>query len=222
MSLEAAIDNDVLIKSACFDLLDPLAEASGNPHLLGILGVAKYVVTHHLSVRADLSDGAGALARFETFMRAVSLLEPNEEEINLATAIEELAVRAGLPLDTGESQLCAIVIHKGAKLLITADKKAIESLEILLPDFNDLDHLQERVASFEQLVIGLTERLGPSETRQKVCAESGCDKTMSICFQCASNETQENFQPVGLASYINDLRDKAPTLLAPGEGVFGL
>jgi hypothetical protein len=216
--LKPQIDNDILIKCSCYALLDDLAAAAGGIEATGVLGVARFVVRKRLDRGDDIQDPSTARTRFEEFLKGSELLEPTPEEVALASAMEEAALRANASLDTGESQLCAIVLLRGARLLLTGDKRALASLELIAPVVPDLAGLRLRVACLEQFVLGVVESRGASSTRALVCNEARVDKTLSICFSCFS-ETDSQGIPDCLKSYIRAVRAKASTMLLEGDAL---
>lgn len=131
---DAAVDNDVLIKAACYGLA---AELDGS-RSLGVLGAAKYVIAGRIE-RMTLSGDRDAARTAALDLIARSLvLEPSRDELELAATIETSAQRQGLELDAGESQLAAMIVHRGIGLLETGDKRAIKGFEVLLDEFSAL------------------------------------------------------------------------------------
>lgn len=220
MSVEATIDNDVLIKCACYQMLDDVVDGLGGPGSVGVLGAARFVVGAQLARRHEIRDDIKARAHFDDFLTKASELEPSDEEIDMATAIEEMALGEGLPIDEGESQLCAILVFRSLRALVTGDKRAIQSLEDLSGRVGGLDRISAKLASLEQLVLAVVQEIGPSEARMRVCAEPEVDRAMSACFECTAVAERAGFVPDGLLSYIDDLRTKAPTVLWPKEPLF--
>ncbi len=220
MGLEAAIDNDVLIKAACYCLLSEVADALGGAGSVGVLGAAKFVIRDRLRRRGDIRDPEAAKASFAAFLDVTTELEPTKAEVSLATAIEEAATLESVALDSGESQLCAIVLHRAIRLLITGDKRAIAGAEQIKTRVAELSGLENRVACLEQLVLGIVNRLGPSESRSRICSEPDIDKALSICFSCSGAQELEGFARVGLQSYIGHLREAAPTVLYATDALF--
>lgn len=213
-----AFDNDILIKCACYDLLNDLRTCASDKAV--VLGLARYVVTDQLSRRGEIRNREVALARFDGFLSAAIELEPTPEETALATTLEETATSRQLALDTGESLLCAIVILRSIPLLITGDKRAIEALELLLPVMTQLVGLIERVACLEQYVLGVVRRTDEDATRVQVCAEPDVDKVMAICFECSNRHGRASSIQDCLTSYIYDLRGRARRLLPPADALF--
>jgi hypothetical protein len=214
--LEVLLDNDVIIKCSCYSLLQELASDVGPPHTLGVLGAARYVVTGHLRRRPDIRDRTKAQNCFVAFLATVVELEPTEDELILAAEIEEAALRAGVGLDGGESQLCAIAARRGSPVLLTGDKRAIQGAETLMQQVRALRSLRGRLVCLEQAIMGIVHRLGPIVVKARICAEPDADKSLSICFECDRSPTP-SFTPVGLASYVRHLRHQAPTLLYPSD-----
>lgn len=207
------IDNDVLIKSACYSILDQLRGSSDQHQDVAILGAAKFVVGKYLERRGLIKDRAAAQRRFQDYLSTVSILEPTIEEVKLASAIEETAMLLGLELDSGESQLCAIAVLRHPALVLTGDKRAIASAEILTQSVSQLASLAGRLVCFEQAIMGVVERIGLDTTRVRICAEATIDKSLSICFECHAMAESRPIDLTGLLSYIRDVRRRAPVLL---------
>lgn len=208
---QVVADNDVLLKGACYRLLIQLADKLEPHEAVGILGAAKFVVSHRLGTLDSVMDGDGALAEFNAFMELATELEPSSDETELATAIEEEAQRAGVEVDSGESQLAAIAVRRATYILLTGDKRAIAGLEVVAAYVPEMASLRGSIASLEQLVLTFASSLGLEEVRTRVCAERHVDQALSISLSC--NSGGHAVTPDGLASYIQDLRAQAPTLL---------
>jgi hypothetical protein len=215
MPLDAVVDNDVLIKCACYDLLRDMRECVPDGASLGVLDSARFVVSARLQ-DDSVNDGTRALESFTAFLRSVVALEPTEDELALATDIEEAAAVAGVDLDHGESQLCAITVYRTVRWLITGDKRAIRGFEQLIATMAGLSPIVNRVVCLEQVISTLVARLGGATVRDRICSEPRSDRTLSICFECTNATTMNSFKPVGLESYVNDLRAEAPNVLGSG------
>lgn len=207
------IDNDVLIKCACYSILSEIDGPSGHPHDVAVLGAARFVVGKYLERRGTIQDRAAAQRRFQDYLSTVIVLEPTNSEVKLASAIEEAALLLDLDLDSGESQLCAIAIFRGSSLLLTGDKRAIASAEALKDSVGELTSLAGRLVCLEQAVMGVAERIGIATIRALICAEAAVDKGLSICFECHALTEGRPLELTGLLSYIRDVRRQAPTLL---------
>jgi hypothetical protein len=212
--MKALVDNDILLKGAQYGLLFPFAAAiPGNDGPVGVLGAARYVVQDRLSRR---SSEDSAVQEFLRFLGENIELEPTPEEENIASAIEYRAQRAGVDLDAGESQLCAVLISRAVPLFVTGDKRAICAIEMLFDPYALLVAAAGRVLCLEQLVCALLEIAQIDVLRQAICGKPDADKALSICFCCASSaETSKENVQAGITSYVADLRTKAPRVLFP-------
>lgn len=212
--METLIDNDILFKAACYDAFDAiLLQVVSSPSMAGVLGAAKYVARRAITVGSLKGNPDEALERLESFIDSASVVEPTEEEQRLAADFERAAQVAGVALDAGESQLSAVLIVRSLRWLCTGDKRAIEAMEHLLPHAEKLNVLCGKIICLEQLAIKAIS-LDVTAFRQAVCSEPEVDKTLTICFSCSASEiTVDDIYP-GLTSYINDLRSKAPHILA--------
>lgn len=213
MNLKLLVDNDVLIKCACFLLLDELRPPGGEQGAVAVLGAAPYVVRNYLRRRGLVNDRPAAEQCFADYLGTVTVLEPTEEELALASLIEEVAILQGLDLDGGESQLCAIAITRLSPFLLTGDKRAIRGAERLQSEIQELTFLRRRIVCLEQAIMEIAARVGIDRVRSLVCAESAVDKSLSICLQCTSGNQGVKPTNEGLLSYIQSLRMEAPTLL---------
>jgi hypothetical protein len=213
MTLILLIDTDVLIKCSCYSLLDQIGPPAAVEENVGILGAARFVVRNYLEKRGEINDRTGAQNRFAEYVSRVSTLEPTDEELALASAIEEAGVQLNLDLDVGESQLCAIAIARATPFVLTGDKRAIVGAESLQQEIPQLAALRGRFACLEQALIGVTQRIGVHATREKVCAEPRMDKSLTACFECHSSGSHPGFSTDGLMSYVHSLRAHASTLL---------
>lgn len=215
---EQLLDVDVVIKLAAYDLLDAIAHPACSQDCAGLRGVTsstRFVAASRLRKRA--SDVPGALARLEAFLAEAAEIEPTEHELALAAVVETEAANAGLELDSGESQLCAIAVHRGVPLILTGDKRAIAAAEVLYSVITALAGLAGRIACLEQAIVLAVDRLGAQDVRARVLAELGIDVAINICFQVTNLNVDASFEPSGLASYIDSVRASAPTVLIEGD-----
>jgi hypothetical protein len=218
--IKLIVDNDVLIKAVLFDLLPELEQLDCPPECdaeVGVLGAARFVVTRHVEQESPIQDVDRRIDVFTDFLSRVILLEPDDAEIALATDLEDSAAREGLELDTGESQLVAILLLRSCPVLLTGDKRAIAGLEHLVNTFRALDPIEGRVACFEQAMQTLVDILGPNTVREIVCTRDTVDQTLTICFECHRSVVPDPFELEGLQSYIRELRAIAPRVLLDGE-----
>jgi hypothetical protein len=215
--VEVAVDNDVLLKAVCYGLSARFWPRASEPHVVGVLGAARFVVDDRIN-RAELTrDKAAARTELEALLRAATVLEPTEGELSLAAEMEVVAQREALSLDAGETQLAAMLIDRAIATLETGDKRAIRSIEALLDHLEAVSGLAGRLRCLEQIVRRLVagdDSIG--EVADAVCRESNVDRALSICFACTS-KTFPGREAVleGLDSYIADLRRQAPRALEP-------
>lgn len=217
MTLQAAIDNDVIIKMACYDLLDLAMNAVGKDSKFSTLGAAKFVAISRISKSAKIRDRERARNALDRFLQVADELEPTADEIFLATEIEELAIAEGAELDVGESQLCAIVATRSFALLITGDKRAIKGAGRLLSRSPLIAALAGKILCLEQLILQIISSSRADHVRSRICSEPAVDKSLSICFSCSRPDRDVTELTEGLYSYIRSVRDTAPSLLFVNE-----
>jgi hypothetical protein len=211
--MRAVADNDILLKGACYGLLPTLTATVPGDGPVGILGTSKFVVPKQI-IRARLhGDPAVASAHFAVFLAANEVIEPSAAEQQLAALLEAAAQEIALNLDTGESQLVAVLVSRCLPWLLTGDKRAIVSIEALLGRETRLIAVAGKIRCLEQLVLDALKTMG-SAMRDAICAEPFVDKTLSICFGCSSPDPDPAEALEGLTSYIADLRRNALRALA--------
>jgi len=214
-----AVDNDVLHKGTCFQLLSELLRAVAGAERCAVLGQARFVVGKRLRKRPLTQGVESALAYFESAFADLEMIEPSSEEIAAAAELELAAQRLAVALDGGESLLTAVASSRKITRLFTGDKRAIEALEKML---------EQRVATVEYLIGRLVcleqgfdwmlarELATIAMCRQAVCREKAVDIALAICFSCSSPEVPDERCHEGLRAYIESLRADAPQMLAAG------
>ena len=180
-----------------------------------MVAASRYVARTQL--RRKATDPSAAVGRLDAYCAKVAILEPSRVELELAAELEDDAARLGVDLDVGESQLCAIALNRGRPVLLTGDKRAIEATEKLTHEHKALTALRGRLACLEQAMLLAATRLGSLTVRARVLRERRIDMAVDICFQVTNPAFDGRFWPVGLSSYINDLRKIAPTMLSNGD-----
>jgi len=131
--MNALLDNDILQKGLRYNLVSHLLAA--NKLLtsdIGVLGSAEFVLRDLTRKLQPESESQVVQRRLEDFLCLAQILEPTKEEMELSAEFELLAQIHHQPFDTGESQLCAVLVSRALPLLITGDKRAITALEILI------------------------------------------------------------------------------------------
>jgi len=207
----AAIDNDVLHKGVCFGFLTELL-ATINSEEYGILDAARYIIPKKIEKRPPSHGSSSAKTAFLAFIASATLLQPNESELQFAAEMEEQAAMLGLAMDSGESQLCAMVIHRNLVALATGDKRAIVAIEQLLAQCKELVN---RVYCLEQLILRLLAKGNCESIRKAICENAMVDRALANCFSCSSQNISVDQWFEGLHSYIENLRASSPTILAP-------
>ena len=208
---QAAADNDILLKGSWYGFLRQLVVAiPSKPSETLILGEAKYVVGRRLQKKSKSDPGAAqALAVFNAALLEFQEAEPSAEEVSLAALFEQAAQQAGLPLDPGESLLCAVAIRRDLKRIATGDKRAICALETMVQGRDELKKLEGRLVCLEQLLVRVLADGNPPDVRNAICSQPKVDMALANCFRSPDPSQWTE----GLASYIKHLRAGAPTLL---------
>jgi hypothetical protein len=210
--IDEAVDNDVLLKALRLDCIATFWPVLAS---IGVLGAARFVIRDRIR-RGKLAEADPSIEdRASALFDAVCELEPTSDELDLANGLEREAQRMALSLDAGESQLCAMVAVRDLGLFTTGDKRAVESLEKMRGVAPWLDKLAGRIRCLEQIVAAVVyDRAVFAELGQRICADLQADTTLSICFGClgGSSPTASDVA-LCLSSYINAVREAAPTLL---------
>jgi len=209
----ALLDNDVLYKASRYGLIGDLLECIP----LGIddylmLAVARFIVRKKLTRQPPSRGAAVAIAQFDAESAGLHKIEPSSEEIRYSAALELLAQQLNLPLDPGESLLCAVLTLRDYAYLVTGDKRAIGAIGVLYTKRTDLK-VSNRLVCLEQLTCWLMDHVGVVRLRAAICAEPDTDKTLAICFSCHVPEASAGDCRSGLISYIAELRREAPKVL---------
>lgn len=212
MSKQVLLDNDVVLKIACYSLVSEiLAAITIEGTTPGMLGVGRFVIKSRLGRARGIADVESAKAAFERMLEEVSLLEPDYSELEIAAELEAEANRRNLELDGGECQLLAILTNRACRVLVTGDKRAIAAMTVVAPEM-----AADRIGCLEQVMAHLVQLGGVDAVRTRVCTEPGVDRAISVCFSCSHGPTRQEEVLAGLASYIGYLNKKAPGLLLPG------
>lgn len=215
MPEQVLLDNDVALKVACYFLvIETVTVTTFDATPPAMLGVARFVIQGKPDRASNIADVPRAKAAFKQLLGAATLLEPDDEELAMAADLEEEASRHNLELDGGESQLLAILVRRGCRLLITGDKRAIAAMAVVAPAL-----AAGRIGCLEQLMAHLVNVLGVDVVRPLVCGEPLVDRAITACFACASGSVAREEALAGLASYIGHLDRSAPNILMLGFDV---
>lgn len=206
-------DNDVVVKLCGYQLCDERREAVDDIEP-AILGTAKFSLVSQVARSRSIKDREAAKLQLDQFLKQATVIEAEADEIELAAKLEEEALRQALPLDTGESQLVAVLAARDLPLLLTGDKRAIKALFVLgEPDVDG------RLACLEQLMATLLQKHGIGKIRPKICSEPEIDKTLTLCFSCNADDVKIESVTEGLASHVRHLRASSGNLLIAGESL---
>jgi hypothetical protein len=207
------VDNDVLLKSSCYDLATDLTEIlTGGGRDVAGLALAKFVLKRKIEKSGKIANRPRATKALDTVLASISVLEPDNTELGLAAQYEEHALSAGYAFDSGESQLLAVLVNRTAKAMVTGDKRAVAATWQLATDLKIVPALAGRLGCFEQVMLGICGKKGGPAVAASVCVEPAVDKAMSICFGCSSTFDEQNMRQ-GLQSYIEHLRGTSGELL---------
>ncbi len=165
------IDNDVILKACCYastaeilDCLAPIGQAS-------VLGTLQFVLPRRISRSSSIANKEAAAAALHAFLAQVPALEPEDDEIALASTLEAEAVKRQIALDSGESQLLAILVIRALPLLVTGDKRAIAAIEVIAAMIADRSTIDGKIACLEQLIHHCLRKYDPQSVKSRVCAE---------------------------------------------------
>jgi hypothetical protein len=201
-------DNDAALKLSAYGCWDWLAKSPYFPP--AILRVSTFSIRSQARKKAkfQISDADGFNAQLEKFLGQCIVIEPTDEEIAIATDLEEKATEVGGELDTGESQLIAVLVTRLFPYLVTGDKRAVRALVPL-----GLQHADGRIVCLEQALRFVVENCDWAALRTNVCSEKRIDTACLTAFGCYSDPTQDILLE-GLASLIGHLKKEAGALLA--------
>jgi hypothetical protein len=213
------LDNDVVLKAASYSLVaETVAATTIDNTPPAMLGVGRFVIRNRLSRASNITDVPRATESFAQMLAAMTLVEPDDDEMAAAADLEAEAIRQDLELDGGESQLLAILANRSCSLLVTGDKRAIVAMAIVAAT-----EAGGRVACFEQLIGHIIATSGTPFVQPRVCAEPNVDRAITNCFACSSPETPDDGNVLqGLASYIGHLERSAPGVLISGQNLLSL
>lgn len=212
------MDNDVLQKTTVYGLFNSILKTSLVRHeVYGVLGTAKYVVSKKLKKHPPLRGLDAVLVDFNAALQNLREFEPTPEEVEGAAYLEYQAQCLNLELDTGESILCAVLLARQLNHILTGDKRAIVAVEALTSAHHISNDIALKLICLEQLFLWLVNDHYVHDVRVAVCSERVVDRVLTSCFSCYSPEVPDESCVEGLNSYIVDLRQAAPTVLASDD-----
>jgi len=207
------LDNDIVLKTCAYRChREMIARTTSGGVTPGMLAIGRFTLRSRFKRSRILADAAGSALAFEELLAAIRLVDPSEREIQLAAEIEERAAALSLEFDTGESQLLAVLLVRGEKLLITGDKRAVHALYEV-----GMVGAEGRIACLEQLVASVLAHCGAAALRNRVCAEPEVDKALTACFACFASSVEAENVLAGLRSYSRHLRNRTGALLLSSD-----
>lgn len=219
MPLDVLVDSDVILKLCLYSITPWEAGGLLAGRELATLEASRYILPKRLQKMRIAGERKTAAKALDSFDRHVSYVEPEQDELALAAALELSAQRNGVAFDSGESQLLALLFHRNASVMITGDKRAITALVVLGPLHDQAAAVAGKIACLEQLFIELLKVHGAGASlRAGVCSEPAVDVALSICFRCASDPADDQTYLEGLTSYLDDVRRNSGPILC-GEGL---
>jgi hypothetical protein len=219
MAERVLMDNDVVLKAACYALGDEVLSATTLERVPpAMLGVGRFVIRSRLTRASNIADSGRATIAFERMIATMLLVEPDEDELAAAADLEAEAIHRDLELDGGESQLLAILAKRACSLLITGDKRAIAAMAVVATA-----DVGSRIACLEQLIAHVATANDFPSVRTRICAEPKVDRAITSCFACSSPNTPDTADVLtGLASYASHLDRSAPGVLIRGNDLSSL
>ncbi|WP_325130783.1 hypothetical protein [Arenimonas sp.] len=204
-------DNDVLLSAAHWGLLDQV------PTMVGATWSEVSVLTSlpPRTKKADpklFKDPAVAAALAPYLARCAPLPDP---EVSLIARLQ-----GRQDIDVGEQVLFAAAGNAPEAFVVTGDKRAIRALAAvhaqgLIPE------LTGRVMCLEQLLWHALSTLGPNELLRRVREYPDRDMATLAILGRTGSKSQAQIEE-GLTSYLKDLNQTSPELMARGHGCDGL
>ncbi len=79
--IEVALDNDVLLKAACYGVALRFWPQAGAQPGVGVLGAARFVLRDAIERAGRVRDRAAAGRALEELLALAAVLEPSDEEV---------------------------------------------------------------------------------------------------------------------------------------------
>ena len=202
------VDVDVALKACIYRSEEVFLACTTLDQRPALLAIGRFTLRSRLRTARNLENRESASKAIENLIANVALIVPTEEEIMMAADFEEDAAACSLEFDTGESQLLAILLSRGAPLLLTGDKRAIQALHGI-----GIRGIDGRIACLEQLLAAFLANCDHRQLRERICREPRADRAVTACFACSAPEVSEEDIHAGLASYVGHLRKSTGALL---------
>ena len=201
------LDNDVVLKSAQYGLLEELSHLCGGADRIFILPTLRF--RFHLNnddQALHLLGSQGALTRLREFVRSTN--EITYADSTLVEAIQDVP-----QVDAGEAVLFAAALADDSSFTFTGDKRAVESLFQSKSTQEIVKRLVGRIKCFEQVVAEMMLRFDVVSLIERIQGRPW-DTSLRACYSSGNTETIRE----GLQSYHRDLNRKCGNALAPFPG----
>lgn len=199
------IDNDCLLKTSRFDLVEELSSLCGGYAAMYVLDEAQYVFQVADPERARKRTGSDEATTRLRDLLASCIAIPVYDGSPVLTALSEYS-----NIDAGEAIIFTAAIEEVESIIFTGDKRAIKAFADAVRDLGLEDRIFGRVKCYEQIIAEIIEGHGFEEVAEKIRNDPDADKSMRACF---SSQAKHDVI-VGLSSYYRHLARSAPGLLA--------
>lgn len=203
------LDADIVLKLCAYEAADELIQVSSIGEVTpAILAVSAFSLQSRIARSRNILNRDLVVCILRRTLQTLRRLEPNDDEIAVAADLEQRAIELGLELDTGESQIFAILMGRSAVSFITGDKRAVRALSVLANGVANC-----RVACLEQLLASVILIADIGRLRSRICSQRAVDRAVTASFACSSESASADLIMQGLRSYIADLRRDSGQLL---------
>lgn len=203
------LDNDIIHKLVAFQLFDEaiaISELQIDKTSLRVLPTAK-----HFFRGKQKKNGASPDPILTAVIELVSGCASAIYDVDDAVAQELAELKQVEGIHEGEQTLIVATRSQTDFLLLSGDKNCMRGLAAIPEPI--YRRLCGRVICLEQIILKLIEVKGFMFVRDRVLPMASFDKSLKICFGLVTPATEENVI-AGLNSYINDIRQQVPNLLA--------
>jgi hypothetical protein len=203
------LDNDIIHKLVAFQLFDEaiaISDLQIDKTNLRVLPTAK-----HFFRGKQKKNGASPDPVLAEVIELVSNCASAISDIDDAVTEELMQLQQVTEIHEGERALIVATRSQTDFLLLSGDKRCMRGLAKIPEQI--YKRLSGRVICLEQIILKLIEFQGFEFVRDRVLPMVSCDKSLQICFGVSSSVSEENVI-AGLNSYINEIRQQAPNLLA--------
>ena len=196
------LDNDILIKLSAFGLFDEVvAILNLDWTQLQVISTAQYAFRSKAFI-AKYSESV--------CQKAIAITQKCQK-VMVENSLEAELLNGFAGIDIGEAALIVATRSQTDFLLLSGDKNCMTQLATIPEQI--YKRLCGRVICLEQIILKLIEVRDFVFVRDRVLPMVSCDKSLQICFGYSTPASEENVI-AGLNSYINDIRQQTPNLLA--------